>query len=105
MAVLFRAGVQDGPEVRKGLDYLLKFPPSAGIGQPELFYFYGHYYAAHAISHAGPQTWNRWYPAVRDGLLAQQIQDGSWPDAASVDLGTAMVCLTLQTKGPAPAGK
>ena len=82
-----------------------KFPPSAGIGQPELFYFYGHYYAAHAISHAGPQTWNRWYPAVRDGLLAQQIQDGSWPDAASVDLGTAMVCLTLQTKGPAPAGK
>jgi squalene cyclase len=105
VAVLFRAGVQDGPEVRKGLDYLLKFPPSAGIGQPELFYFYGHYYAAHAISHAGPQAWDRWYPAVRDGLLGQQIQDGSWPDAASVDLGTAMVCLTLQTRCPAPAGK
>jgi squalene cyclase len=98
VAVLFRAGGQGGPEVRKGLDYLLKFSPSAGIGQPELFYFYGHYYAAQAISHAGPQTWDRWYPAVRKGLLTQQQKDGAWPDTASVDLGTAMVCLTLQTK-------
>ena len=102
VAVLFRAGCQEGPEVHKGLDYLLKFPPSAGIGQPELFYFYGHYYAAQAISHAGPQVWERWYPAVRDGLLAQQGHDGAWPDAASVDLGTAMVCLTLQTKPATP---
>jgi hypothetical protein len=100
VAVLFRAAGQDGPEVRKGLDYLLKFPPAASIGQPEVFYFYGHYYAAQAISHADSQTWDRWYPAVRDGLLAQQHKDGAWPDAASVDLGTAMVCLTLQTKRP-----
>jgi hypothetical protein len=103
VAVLFRAASQGGPEARKGLDYLLTFPPSAGIGQPELFYFYGHYYAAQALSHAGQKTWDRWYPAVRDGLLAQQQKDGSWPDAASVDLGTAMVCLTLQTKRQAPA--
>jgi hypothetical protein len=100
VAVLFRAAGQDGPEAHKGLAYLLKFPPGAGIGQPELFYFYGHYYAAQAISHAGPQTWDRWYPAVREGLLAQQLKNGAWPDAASVDLGTAMVCLTLQTKRP-----
>ncbi len=100
VAVLFQAERQRGPEARKGLDYLLTFPPAASIGQPEVFYFYGHYYAAHAIRHAGPQTWDRWYPAVRDGLLAQQVKDGSWPDAASVDLGTAMVCLTLQTKRP-----
>ena len=105
VTVLFRAGIQQGPEVRKGLDYLLTFPPAASIGQPEVFYFYGHYYAAHAISHAGPQTWDRWFPAVRDGLLAQQGQDGAWPDAASVDLGTAMACLTLQTKCVASAGK
>jgi hypothetical protein len=105
VAVLCRATGPEGPEVRKGLDYLLKFPPSAGIGQPELFYFYGHYYAAQAISYAGSQTWERWYPAVRDGLLAQQHKEGDWPDAASVDLGTAMVCLTLQTKLATPAEK
>ncbi len=105
VAVLIRAGGQVGPEVRKGLDYLLTFPPSTGIGQPEVFYFYGHYYAAQAISHAGPQTWDRWYPAVRGDLLARQRKDGAWPDAASVDLGTAIVCLTLQTKCPARAEK
>jgi hypothetical protein len=98
VAVLFRAGGQGGPEARKGLAYLATFPAAASIGQPEVFYFYGHYYAAQAISHAGPETWDRWYSAVRDGLLAQQVKDGSWPDAASVDLGTAMACLTLQTK-------
>ena len=103
VAVLFLAANQSGQETRKGLDYLRTFPPSAGIGQPELFYFYGHYYAAQALSHAGQEAWDRWYPAVRDGLLAQQHKDGSWPDAASVDLGTAMVCLTLQTKPVAPA--
>jgi uncharacterized protein YfaS (alpha-2-macroglobulin family) len=103
VAVLFRAAGQGGPEARKGLDYLLTFPPSAGIGQPELFYFYGHYYAAQSLSHAGQEAWDRWYPAVRDGLLALQHKDGSWPDAASVDLGTAMVCLTLQTKPVAAA--
>jgi hypothetical protein len=75
-----------------------KFPPAEAIGQPEVYYFYGHYYAAQAMSHAGADAWNRWHVAVCDALIKQQVKDGSWPDTASVDLGTAMACLTLQTK-------
>ena len=97
VAALYHAGGSDWPEVRQGLQYVTKFPPAMGIGQPEVFYFYGHYYAAQAVRHARAETWNAWYEAVRDRLLAQQRQDGAWPDAASVDLGTAMACLTLQT--------
>jgi hypothetical protein len=50
------------------------------------------------MSHAKEADWDRWSAAVRDRLLEQQSKDGSWPDSASVDLGTAMACLTLQTK-------
>ncbi len=98
VTALYRAGAGgDREEVRKGYDYVAKFPAGETIGQPEVFYFYGHYYAAQVMSHAPPADWDRWFAAVRDRLLEQQGKDGSWPDAASVDLGTAMACLTLQT--------
>jgi len=105
VAALYRAGLEKEPEIGKGLEYLAKFPPAEAIGQPEVFYFYGHYYAAQAMSHAGEEVWNRWYDTVRNELIKQQVKDGSWPDTASVDLGTAMACLTLQTKVASPTAK
>ena len=98
VTALYRAGVGDSEEVRKGAAYVAKFPAGETIGQPEVFYFYGHYYAAQVMSHADKADWEHWSAAVRDRLLEQQGKDGSWPDTASVDLGTAMACLTLQTK-------
>ena len=98
VAALYAAGVSEGPEIRRGLDYIAKVPPADSIGQPEVYYFYGHYHAAQAMRHTGEGQWSRWYTAVRKKLLEQQAKDGSWPDTASVDLGTAMACLTLQGK-------
>jgi squalene cyclase len=98
VAALYRAGAGDCDEVRKGTAYVARFPAGETIGQPEVFYFYGHYYAAQVMSHAEKADWDRWSAAVRDRLLEQQGKDGSWPDTASLDLGTAMACLTLQTK-------
>ena len=99
MTALGRADAAWGrEEVRKAYVYLAKFPAAATLGQPEVFYFYGHYYAAQVMSHVDKAEWERWFAPVRDRLLEQQGKDGSWPDAASVDLGTAMACLTLQTK-------
>jgi hypothetical protein len=98
VTALYRAGAGDCEEVHKGSDYVAKFAAGETIGQPEVFYFYGHYYAAQVMSHASEADWNRWSAAVRTRLLEQQGKDGSWPDAASIDLGTAMACLTLQTK-------
>ena len=98
MTVLYCAGGADSEEIRKGSAYVAKFPAGETIGQPEVFYFYGHYYAAQVMSHADKADWDRWSAAVRYRLLEQRSKDGSWPDSASLDLGTAMACLTLQTK-------
>ena len=98
VTALYRAGAGGCEEIRKGSDYVAKFPAGETIGQPEVFYFYGHYYAAQVMSQASETDWDHWSAAVRNRLLEQQSKDGSWPDAASVDLGTAMACLTLQTK-------
>jgi len=99
VTALYRAGAGgDQEEVRKGCAYVAKYPASETVGQPEVFYFYGHYYAAQVMSHAAADDWNRWSAAVNEKLVAQQSKDGSWPDTASVELGTAMACLTLQTK-------
>jgi len=103
VAALSEAGAGAGGEARKGIDYVSRFPPADTIGQPEVYYFYGHYYAAQVMRRAGEKVWERWYGAVRDKLLEQQAKDGSWPDTASVELGTAMACLTLQSRY-APAG-
>ena len=103
VAALDRAGAaRIAKRFARASDYVAKFPAGETIGQPEVFYFYGHYYAAQVMSHADKADWDRWFAAVRDRLLEQQGKDGSWPDTASVDLGTAMACLTLQTKAAKP---
>jgi squalene cyclase len=103
LTALYCGGAQaDGEEVGKGYQYVAKFPAAKTIGQPEVFYFYGHYFAARVMSHAPAADWDRWYTAVSDRLVEQQRKDGSWHDSASVELGTAMACLTLQTKAVKP---
>jgi hypothetical protein len=98
VAALYRAGEGDSDAARKGFAYVAKFPAAETVGQPEVFYFYGHFYAAHVMTHADGDAWTRWSTAVKEKLVQQQSKDGSWPDTASVELGTAMACMTLQTK-------
>lgn len=47
----------------------------------ESHYFYGQYYAAQAMWHAGGDHWKKWYPAIHDALIARQREDGSWTDS------------------------
>jgi len=93
---LYSAGIYEGPEITKGLDYLMKVLPRQGVARQENYYYYGHYYAALAMWQAGGPAWERWYPAIRDDLLARQHKDGSWMDPVSADFATAMSCLILQ---------
>ncbi len=58
-------------------------------------YYYGHYYAVQAMWHAGGQRWQRWYPAIRDELVRDQLRDGSWQSDISIEYGTAMACVVL----------
>jgi prenyltransferase beta subunit len=96
VVALYNAGIYDGPEIKKGLDYLQQFMPSTGDFNRESHYFYGHYYAVQAMWQAGGELWKKWYPAIRDALVARQSDDGSWLDSICLEYGTAMACIILQ---------
>lgn len=96
VVALYSAGIYEGEELEKGLDYLMQqLPQSKGLPM-EAHYFYGHYYAVQAMWQAGGSRWQRWYPAIHDALLARQRPDGAWFDQISPEYGTAMACIVLQ---------
>ncbi|RMG07056.1 MAG: prenyltransferase [Planctomycetota bacterium] len=102
VTALYGAGVYEGPEIRGGLRYL--FDPRnrpAPSGMRQTFdYFYGHYYAIQAFFQAGDAGpvpyWSRWYPRIRDELVAGQFADGRWQDLVGPNYATAMACIILQ---------
>ncbi len=96
VVALFSAGIYEGPEIDKGLAYLMDSLPRGGALNRENHYFYGHYYAVQAMWHAGGEDWTRWYPAIRDELIARQRTDGAWMDSICAEYGTAMACIVLQ---------
>jgi hypothetical protein len=96
VVALYSAGIYEGDEIRRGLDYLLQHVPQPNMSGIENHFFYGHYYAVQAMWHAGGDSWRRWYPAVRDTLLERRKTDGSWFDQVCPEYGTAMACLILQ---------
>jgi squalene cyclase len=96
VVALYSAGIYEGSEIERGLKYLMESIPRGGIFNRESHYFYGHYYAVQAMWHAGGDHWSRWYPAIRDELLARQREDGSWMDSICQEYGTAMACIILQ---------
>jgi hypothetical protein len=104
VVALFSAGLYDGEEVKKGLDYLKQFQPgkTGGFQDPEarVHYFYGHYYAAQAMWIAGGNHWRSWFPAIRDDLVTHsgfRKADGSWADSHFCPhYCTAMALIILQ---------
>jgi hypothetical protein len=74
----------------------MKFQPGHTADRDGHF-FYGQYYAVQAMWHAGGDHWQRWYPQIRDALVKDQRDDGSWPDSSvCTEYGTAMACIVLQ---------
>jgi hypothetical protein len=41
-------------------------------------FWYGHYYAAHAMHQVGGKAWRSWYERLVNKLLPLQQGDGSW---------------------------
>lgn len=95
VVALYSAGVYEGKELERGLDYLLTRMPGRRFRR-ESHYYYGHYYAVQAMYQAGDDYWAKWYPAVRDELLQRRQPDGSWRDSICTEYGTAMACIILQ---------
>lgn len=96
VVTLYSAGVYEGEEIERALDYIRKFRPGEdGVLLVDHF-FYGHYYAAQAMWQAGGAHWRNWYPAIRDALVERQQEDGSWYESICPEYCTAMACLILQ---------
>jgi hypothetical protein len=96
VVALYSAGIYEGSEIDKGLEYLGQFLPQGDDFNRQNHYFYGHYYAVQAMWQSGGERWLHWYPAIRDALIKRQREDGSWLDSICVEYGTAMACIILQ---------
>ena len=97
VVALYSAGIYEGREIDRGLQYLTQFQPRGAGVRYESHYYYGHYYAVQVMWQAGGEYWMQWYPAIRDELLRKQLPDGRWPDnTICPEYATAMACLILQ---------
>ena len=99
VATLYYAGVTGGEEIDKGLKYLDDFRPgteNSGGGRGS-HYYYGHYYAVQTMFLAGGEHWSKWFPAIREELLADQnAGTGAWSGEVSDEFCTSMACIILQ---------
>lgn len=98
LVALNSAGIYEGQEVQRGVEYLAQFLPKAGLLQREVYYEYGHYYAVQVVWQSGDRAWRRWYSAIRDDLLGRQHENGSWAGATAIDVDytTAMSLIVLE---------
>ena len=98
VATLYYAGIFEGNDLKRGLDYVARSRPGAGGAGNQSFghYFYGHYYAAQAMFLGGGKYWKDWYPAIRSQLLGRQQADGCWKDSVGDEYGTAIALIVLQ---------
>ncbi|MFQ5429267.1 MAG: prenyltransferase/squalene oxidase repeat-containing protein [Phycisphaerae bacterium] len=94
VAALQYAGMYGTPMIVRGLAYVERFMP--GKTEEQTHYYYGHYYAAQSEFQAGGEHWAKWWPAIRDELLAKQAPEGSWRGQAGTEYGTAMALIILQ---------
>jgi len=70
-------GMRDAEWVKQSITYLENSPKI--FNRKELgHYYYAHYYAMQAMVQAGDEHYAKWYPQIRDSLLALQNPDGSW---------------------------
>jgi len=93
LCVLFLSGEYKAQEIPKGVDYLKR-----NFGSRQHFW-YGHYYAAHAMHQVGGKEWDDWYERLQKELLPQQSPDGSWSrvsgDGVGPVYGTSIAVIVL----------
>jgi hypothetical protein len=71
----------------------IRFLKGQGTEKAGAHFYYAHYYAIQAMVQAGDKEYAEWYPKIRDKLIANQMQDGSW----GLGHETAMAIIILST--------
>lgn len=72
VCVLFLTGEYDAKEIPRAVEYMKKNANSRE------HYWYGQYYAAHAMHQVGGKAWEDWYSDINQEILKKQSRDGSW---------------------------
>ena len=83
LCVLFLSGEYEAKEIPKGVEYL-----KSHFDSPIHFY-YGHYYAAHAMHQVGGKEWEDWYGRLTRYFVTSgsQAADGSWSTTNRREVG------------------
>jgi hypothetical protein len=99
VACWYNAGIYDDARPNKALDFVERtlLPARSRATQYFGHYYYAHLYMAQVMYLAGEDKWRVYFPAMRDLLLAEQSDDGSWPgDQVGPTYGTAVALIILQ---------
>ncbi|MFO0843876.1 MAG: prenyltransferase/squalene oxidase repeat-containing protein [Gemmataceae bacterium] len=72
VCVLQLTGEYKASEIPRAVDYL-----KDNFDARE-HYWYGHYYASHAMHQVGGREWKAWYERMLESFLPMQSADGSW---------------------------
>lgn len=99
VTTLYAAGEYDSPVIRDALDYMDRRMLSfSAEWKHHYFFYYGHYYAVQAYYITGDPKWTKYFRAIKDILLREQLPDGSWrcDPGPGPAFGTAVATLILQ---------
>jgi len=93
VCVLQLCGKYDADDIKAAVEYMERVSDDRG------HYWYGHYYAAHALNQVGGKVWEDYYKRMRDSLLRSQQANGEWRDGREAAYGpnyqTAIAVLVL----------
>jgi hypothetical protein len=80
VCVLQLCGEYEAESIKKSVAYMEE--QMDRFGGERAHYWYGHYYAAHAMNQVGGDAWEKYYKKMRDKLLAPgyQAATGEWYD-------------------------
>jgi len=81
ICVLQLSGQYDAKEIARAVEYMEK------AKEEQRHFWYGLYYAAHAMHQVGGKKWEDWYAKTRDRLLPKQSPAGSWAGGLGSDDG------------------
>ena len=83
VCVLQLSGQYDAQQIPKAVEFL------KDNMEPREHFWYGHYYASHAMHQIGGKDWEDYYTRMRALLLKSQVETGEWNTRSIVDGRTA----------------
>src|SRR5262249_17279310 len=74
VCVLQLCGKYEAEEIKAAVEFM------TGVGDDGKHYWYGHYYACHALNQVGGKVWEEYYERMKGTLLPRQRPSGEWYD-------------------------